>query len=135
MTAFLHKDDVRRFSLSLPKDIQSAYHRIVDPVKGVAPTSERIVEDVEMLKFSMVKIMNAEGGVVRGLASRPGRRAFTDYRRENADEDVVAMKGKKTLKWTHHEDAKSAMEELFQRVVARNGGNATMGVYKKQNQP
>ena len=112
-TAFLPKDDKRKFSLSLPKDIQSAYKRVVE---GGAPASERIVQDYDMLKFSLKKIMEAEGGVVKGLASREGRRKFTAETGPVSDDVKAAKVAQKKARsnWLHH-DAKDALNELFSR--------------------
>ena len=118
-TAFLPKDDKRKFSLSLPKDIQSAYKRVVE---GGAPASERIIQDYDLLKFSLKKIMQANGGVVKGLASREGRRAFTALTGPVSD-DVKAEKAaqKKARSNWLHQDAKDALNELFSRF--NNGEN------------
>ena len=46
------KDDERLFSMTTPKLGSHALDRIFDPVDGVAPTSDRIVDDIEGVNSS-----------------------------------------------------------------------------------
>lgn len=61
-------NDERMFSSSTPKELQSAYLRVTDPAEGVAPTSDRIVQDIKKVVDSMIVIYNKKGVFVPGLA-------------------------------------------------------------------
>ena len=41
------KKDARAFSLSTPNQTTSAYFRVYDAITGVAPPSERILQDID----------------------------------------------------------------------------------------
>jgi hypothetical protein len=66
--------DARAFSLSTPKEGSRSYLRLYDPVNGIAPTSRRIIQDIEGVRAAMIKICDAEGAFVKGLADRAGKR-------------------------------------------------------------
>ena len=67
--------DKRTFSLSTPTIASSTYRRIYCPTTGVAPTSKRILEDIEGRVTLAMKVVHAHKGVyVHGLAERTGRR-------------------------------------------------------------
>ena len=68
------KDDPRMFSMATPKLGASAYKRIFHPVTGVAPTSERIIQDIKAVFVNMKIIFDADGAHVPGLANRSGHR-------------------------------------------------------------
>ncbi len=68
------KNDKRVFSLTTPKEGSRAYDRIFHPVTGVAPTSDRIIQDIDRVFTSKRKIFAAKGAHVPGLANRTGHR-------------------------------------------------------------
>jgi hypothetical protein len=70
--------DHRAFSLSTPKEGSRAYLRLYHPETGIAPTSKRIIQDIEGVYVAMVKICEAEGAFVPGLADRAGKRYIAD---------------------------------------------------------
>ena len=68
--------DPRMFSFATPKEIARVYKRINDPVTGVVPRPERIVQDVHKVVRAMGEIYKAKGAFVPGLAGGhvPGHR-------------------------------------------------------------
>jgi hypothetical protein len=72
-TSLYDEDDERKFSLSTPKRASFAYRRILHPETGVAPSSDRIVHDVDLVFKNLMKI-HLESGKKLNLTSRPGRR-------------------------------------------------------------
>ena len=78
-TRFLPKDDPKRFSFATPETIKHAYGRIhcprYDP-RSAIPTNDRIAQDINKVFFCLLTVMEAEGKVVPGLASRKGHRMY-----------------------------------------------------------
>ena len=70
-----NKDD-RLITMTTPKETARSYKRIFDPTTGVAPKSERILQDVNKVVHALQVIYEAEGVYVPGLAGgcMPGRR-------------------------------------------------------------
>ena len=67
-----------RYSRATPKLQSSAYLRVLDPVHGPnggAPTSKRIIQDIDKFLPLCEEIRLANGTVVEGLGSRNGHRA------------------------------------------------------------
>ena len=56
-TKHLKTDDRNKFSLSTPSERERAYFCIGDPTTGVAPSSERIVEDIHNFIPTLEAIM------------------------------------------------------------------------------
>ena len=73
-TSEYDEEDKRKFSYSTPKRVSSAYHRILDPVTGVAPTSDRMLHDIDLVFLSMKKIHDDKGVKDLTLAKRSGHR-------------------------------------------------------------
>ena len=74
LTSMAPRIEPRRFSKATPKLIGSAIERLWDPVNGVAPRSNRIVQDILRLKENMMIIVEADGAVVPGVCDRNGHR-------------------------------------------------------------
>ena len=68
------KNDPRVFSIATPNHASRAFKRIFDPVTGVSPTSERIIQDIDRVWVNMRTIYENDGAHVPGLASRTGHR-------------------------------------------------------------
>ena len=64
LTCMLPRTDPRRFSKATPKEITRMIERIWDPVEGVAPPSNRIIQDITRLKENMKLVIDASGAVV-----------------------------------------------------------------------
>jgi len=47
LTNDMNKDNPKRFGLETPNQVSSTYERIWDPITGVAPTPNRIAQDIE----------------------------------------------------------------------------------------
>ena len=62
LTCMLPLDDPRQFSKATPKEITQMMERIWDPVDGVAPTSSRIIQDVQRIKVNAMLVVEAHGG-------------------------------------------------------------------------
>jgi hypothetical protein len=73
-TSKYEEDDERKFSLSTPNRASYAYRRILHPVTGVVPSSDRIIHDVELVFESLMKIHHAKGIKDTTLANRSGNR-------------------------------------------------------------
>ena len=73
----LPRSDLRKFSISTPKEISRAIVRLWDPNTGTSPTSHRILQDVKRIPHSCYRIAEYGGKIVPGLADRNG------HRREN----------------------------------------------------
>ena len=126
-TYFLPDDDERKFSLSTPNRIISAYKRLYCPTEehSMVPSSTRIIEDVMKVIYAHKCIVKANGNVVRGLAPRKGHRTWVEYKQVNNISEVVVDKDggdggddgddnerNKNGSWLHH-DTKCALQEYW----------------------
>ena len=59
------------FSMATPKEASRAYRRIFEPMTGMAPKPERIVQDVKKVMNALQVIFDAKGVYVPGLAGGP----------------------------------------------------------------
>ena len=78
-TRFLPKDHPQRFSMATPQTITHVYGSCHCPRydrNSAIPTDDRIAQDINKVFFSLLTIMEANGKVVPGLASRVGHRAY-----------------------------------------------------------
>ena len=73
-TSKLDKGDPCKFSISAPKVGTSSYIRIFDPSTGVAPVSERIVQDTKGILESIKSIIHAKGTIMPDYNNRTGIR-------------------------------------------------------------
>ena len=74
LTCMAPRTEPWRFSKATPKLIGSAIERLWDPVSGVSPPPNRIVQDILRLKENMMIIVEADGAVVPGVCDRNGHR-------------------------------------------------------------
>ena len=74
LTCMLPRNDPRRFSKSTPKEITQMIERIWDPVEGVSPPSNRIIQDIQQLKENIKLVVEADGAIVLGVCDRNGHR-------------------------------------------------------------
>lgn len=74
LTSHLDKTDPRKFSKATPKELSKAIIKLWDPVHGVSPRPERILQDIARIPVALRKIAEADGGIVPGLADRNGHR-------------------------------------------------------------
>ena len=113
ITSKLADDDPRKFMKNTPQRLLHAYLRIVDPVSGVSPTSERIIQDVERCWDNHLwAIFEARGTVVPGLGSRNGHRRAAPGPRGG-----TRVKGPPKQGNPLHADAKGLSSELTERVI------------------
>ena len=75
ITQHLNDDDPRKFDGSTPKRLSSSYLRLYHPETGVAPTSNRIIQDVTRVLSSLEKVLDAKGCII-DKTGRTGRRSF-----------------------------------------------------------
>ena len=73
-TANLDREDPKRFKMGTPRELSCAFRRVWDPETGVAPTSERIVQDIRRWPGAVQAIVDHDGAVVPSLNKRTGRR-------------------------------------------------------------
>ena len=80
-TSFLPESDPRKFSLSTPKKILSAYKRVYCPTMDCSSvlSSNRIVQDLNKVIFALKCIVQADGHVLHGLASRTGHHRWVEH--------------------------------------------------------
>ncbi len=93
------------FSMATPKEAARCYKRICNPITGVVPTLQRILQDVNKVITALHVIYNAEGVYVPGLANgrtachchttakdgkkpRGGKRVRMDYDHALATSDI-----------------------------------------------
>lgn len=74
MTNTMNGSDPRKFSLATPKLAASAYKRIYDPDSGVAPSSERIVEDISTVIFDTFEMIADAKGLILSDNNRRDRK-------------------------------------------------------------
>ena len=122
-TESYHKDDPRKFSITTPKKGTSAYLRIFDPgPKGIAPTSERILQDTSGVLEAIMIIIEQNGCIVDDMNARKGKRRQTGLTKSSN------LGGKRERKqklddyghsFNIHEDAKACKDmklELSKRL-------------------
>lgn len=107
-TFHLPKNHPDKFSLSTPVSIGKAYSRLWCPDNkgGGVPSSKRIVQDVNKMIYSLKRIKDAKGNVVKGICDRDGHRQYAEYfaesrSKEDDDSDEEEME----------EDVDSDLEE------------------------
>ena len=69
----LEDDDRRKFHGSTRKQMSDSYHRLFHPDTGVAPSSDRIMEDVSRVFHSLYLVHDVEGCMI-DENNRSGRR-------------------------------------------------------------
>jgi hypothetical protein len=104
----LAKDDPKKFSLATLKQGQSAYLRLFDPETGGAPSSERIVQDINKFIPNCEAIRANSGAIVYGLGNRYGVRYISGMKQHGG------KRTKKTEFKTHfvHPDAIDARNKI-----------------------
>ena len=92
-TYFLSDNDERKFPLTTPKSIISAYKRVFCPSieHSAIPFSCRIIQDISKVVFALKCIIEANGNVVRGLASREGHCRWVEDQ-ENEENYIIVDK-------------------------------------------
>jgi hypothetical protein len=111
--------DNHLFSLARPKEAARCYKHILDPITGVIPTSERILQDVNKAINALQVILEAEGVYVPGLAD--GRTA--SHRHTTTDAGKKPRGGKRVrTEYIHsqatshiHPDLLTALDEFNKR--------------------
>ena len=114
LTNHLPKTDPRRFSKATPKLLASAVKTIYDPVNGIAPRPERILKDIERVTNALKKIVEADGGIVRGLADRNGHRKDRCRQKRVYHPPRELQEPKSFLEMGIHPDVVSVAEELIE---------------------
>ena len=102
-----------------------------DPTKGVAPSSKRIVQDIEGVWKAMKIIYDKKGVYVPGLANRTGRRFFRNTThskihggpRQKGDHSIANLEKSTPL----HGDLKGMREE--ERAMREAGKIMTVGAF------
>ena len=100
VTWHLPKDHPHKFSLSTPSRAYHAYSnaRCLDKETGGAPSSKRIIEDVDKMLHSLQVIADNKGNVVDGLSSRAGHRRYVESVKDSTEiddeEDLIINDGR-----------------------------------------
>ena len=74
LTSILPRTDPHRFSKGTPKSISSSISRIWDPVTGVSPPPNRIIQDITRMTENIILVIEAGGAIVPGVCDRNGHR-------------------------------------------------------------
>ena len=74
LTNDLGKDDICRFGMETPRQVSSSYRRIWDPDTGVAPSSDRIVQDFKLVWEDAIPRIIAGKGICLDDNSIKGKR-------------------------------------------------------------
>ena len=93
-----------------------------DKDNSAVPSSNRILQDINKVRFALLTVMEAKGKVVPGLASRKGHRAYinslaVDHRQEIVADDVVVDDNDDETEDNEGEGAKS--EKKAQKTTGR----------------
>ena len=115
-----NKDD-RLITMTTPKETARSYKRIFDPTTGVAPKSERILQDVNKVVHALQVIYEAEGVYVPGLAG--GR---TPGGHHTATTEGKKARGGKRTRMEFHQALRydNILPELWVALV-ESGGSIT----------
>jgi hypothetical protein len=118
VTWHVKKEDKRKFSFANPSEISRTYKRIMHPETGGCPSSRRILEDVNLLIFSLHKIKEAKGGVMRSLVKREGRRKIVEQLAIDKDDEVAfpVNSPQPKMKWLHI-DAQSVVADRTKNLI------------------
>ena len=113
--------DNRLITMTTPKETARSYKRIFDPTTGVAPKSERILQDVNKVLHALQVIYEAEGVYVPGLAG--GR---TPGGRHTATTEGKKARGGKRTRMEFHQALRydNILPELRAALV-ESGGSIT----------
>ena len=107
----------KRFSKSSPSIMLKSYLRILDPVTGVCPSSERIIQDITRCWGKHIDIIcEHRGRAVDGIGSRNGHRKI---------KGLCVWGGKRTKKKVIreevlHPDALEAWDLYLRRSIERH---------------
>ena len=74
ITSLLPLGDPLRFSKATPKEVMWTVTRIWDPVTGVSPRPNRIIQDIKRLEENFTLIVEEDGDIVEGVADCNGHR-------------------------------------------------------------
>jgi hypothetical protein len=114
-TTSLPESDEPKFSTFCPHRGTSTYIRLWHPGEdGVAPSSERIVQDCNKILLAMKRIWDVRGIAVEGHGNRTGKRFFQSRteqrggpRRRDPTKDKIAV---------IHKDSNTAVAEMLDSV-------------------
>jgi len=106
--------------MTTPKEMARSYKLIFDPTTGVAPKSERILQDLNKVVHALQVIYEAEGVYVPGLAG--GR---TPGRRHTATTEGKKARGGKRMRMKFHQALRYdiILPELWVALVESGGSN------------
>ena len=111
LTCMLPRHDPRRFSKATPKEITRMIERIWDPVEGVSPPSNRIIQDISRLKENIKLVVEADGAIVPGVCDRNGHRnqggTGRRYHPRHADQSALSIE-----ELPLHKDCREVVLEL-----------------------
>ena len=96
ITQALPDNDPRKFDGSTPNRLSDSYHRLFHPDTGVAPTSNRIMQDVTRVLMSLEMVLDADGCII-DETTRRGRR---HEKRMDEDKNSTDKWGGKRTKMT-----------------------------------
>lgn len=95
LTNTLDPDDERRFGLATPTQVSSSYRRIFDPTTGVAPSSVRIVQDIDKVFRSIIEIVDDDGLVTSKSCANSWRTKLVS--KESKKKEKRTNRGKRLL--------------------------------------
>ena len=89
ITSILAIEDPLRFSKATPIEIMKTVNRLWDPVTGVSPRPNRIVQDIQRLKENVLLIVDADGAIVDHNGHRRGKVPGTSYHTRLSPVDYI----------------------------------------------
>ena len=74
LTSILPSTDPCKFSKGTPKSITASISRIWDPITGVSPPSNRIIQDITRMTENIILVIEAGGAIGPGVCDSNGHR-------------------------------------------------------------
>jgi hypothetical protein len=109
--------------MTTPKEAAHCYNRILDPLTGVVPTSERILLDLNKAINALQVIFKAEGVYVPGLAD--GRTAV--HRHTTTDARKKPRGGKRVrIEYIHSQATSDIHPDLLTTLDKFNKDNTSL---------
>ena len=139
LTSILPSTDSRRFSKGTPKSITASVSRIWDPVNGVSPPSNRIIQDITRMTENIMLVIEAGGAIVPGVCDRNGhrrkQREGVPDRRGKYDRSIINENEEaKALDTTNlHVDCKEVVLQFYSTETCKfDAYLASVGIQSEQ---
>ena len=112
----------KRFSKSSPSIMSKSYLRILDPVTGVCPSSDRIIQDIQRCWGKHIDVIcEHKGSAVEGIGDRNGVRNIVGLNPRGG----VRKKTESVKEHVLHPDAEEAWTIYLERSIRRHSHSST----------